>query len=161
MKTRCLISFMVVGALLLLCQPAIADDLDDLKAMHQKHIMATNAGDAETLFAIYHDQLVLFRPEDGVPKAIPNKGFKERAKQGYSKWLETHSVRTIYHKPDFKVIGNTGLVWGLVERTVVNKKSGITKKQYNKNSSVYVKSDGKWTLLHIHASSIPQAQTVD
>jgi len=151
---------MVVGALMLLCQPAIADDLDDLKATHQRWIMATNTGDAETMFAILDDQAVMIRPVDGFPKTFPNKEIKERAKQGYIKWLETHSARVHSHKPDYRVIGNTGLVWGLVERTEVNKKSGITQKSYSKNSCVYVKSDGKWTLLLLHASSLPQTQTL-
>jgi len=156
MKTRGLISFMVVGALMILCQPAMADDLDDLKATHQKYIMAENTGDVETIFAIFQDQAVLIRGTDGIPKTI----VKERAKKGYGKWRETHSVRHIEHKPDFRVIGNTGLVWGLVERTVVNKKSGIAQIFSSRSSCVYVKSDGKWTLVLIHASSNPQTQTL-
>ena len=160
MKTRCLISSIVVGALMLLCQPAIADDLDDLKAAVNKYTMAVNTGDGETQFAMFHDQFVLIRSIDGIPKTFPNKEIKERAKQGFIKWLETHSARMLFHKPDFRVIGNTGLVWGFVERTEVNKKSGITQKYYGKLSLVFVKSDGKWTLLLIHSSSLPQAQTL-
>jgi ketosteroid isomerase-like protein len=147
---------MLVGALMLLYQPAIADDLDDLKATHQKYIMAENTGDVETIFAIFQDQAVLIRGTDGIPKTI----VKERAKKGYGKWRETHSVRHIEHKPDFRVIGNTGLVWGLVERTVVDKKSGIAQIFSSRSSCVYVKSDGKWTLVLIHASSNPQTQTL-
>jgi len=147
---------MVVGAFMILCQPAIADDLDDLKATHQKYIMAENTGDVETIFACFQDQAVLIRGTDGIPKTI----VKERAKKGYGKWLETHSVRHIEYKPDFRVIGNTGLVWGLVERTVVNKKSGIAQIISCRSSYVYGKSDGKWTIVLIHASSTPQTQTV-
>jgi ketosteroid isomerase-like protein len=149
-----------VGALMLLCQPAIADDLDDLKATHQKFFMAANAGDVETMFAILDDKMVKVVNTDSFPKTFPNKEVKERIKQMYIKWYETHSVQVMWHKTDFRVIGNTGLVWGLAERTEVNKKSGIAQKYFNKNTSVYLKSDGKWTLVLIHASPIPQTQTL-
>ena len=121
MKTLSLISFIVVGALMLLCQPAIADDLDDLKATHQKFTMAVNTGDVETMFAMMDDNVVKLGPEDGIPHAIPNKEIKERVKQIFMKMFETHSMQYMWYKPDFRVIGNTGLVWGLVEQTVVNK----------------------------------------
>ena len=160
MKTRCLISFMVVGALMLLCQSAIADDLDDLKATFNKFQIASNTGDVETMFPILDDKVVRLGPDDGFPRAIPNKEIKERAKQAHIKWYETHIDRHVQHKPDFRVIGNTGLVWGLVERTVVNKKSGIAQIFSSRSSCVYVKSDGKWTLVLIHASSNPQTQTL-
>ena len=160
MKTRCLISFMVVGALMLLCQPAIADDLDDLKAAVNKYTMAINTGDVETQFAILDDKLVRLGSEDGIPHAIPNKEVKERIKQAYMKRSETHSTRLMRYKPDFRVIGNTGLVWGLVQRTRVNKKSGITRISTSKNSLTFVKSDGKWILVLIHSTPIPPTQTL-
>ena len=160
MKTRCFVSLILVAAFVLLSQPAIADDLADLKATHMKFTMAGNTGDVETMFALLDDTAVRLGARDGVPHAIPNKEIKERVKQGYIKWYETHSARAMWHKPDFRVIGNTGLVWGLVDWTIVNKKSGITQKLFLKCSYTYVKSDGKWILVLFHESSIPSTQTL-
>jgi len=151
---------MVVGALMLLCQPAIADDLDDLKATHQKMTMAINTGDVETMFAMMDDKVVKLGSNDGVPHAIPNKEVKERVKQIFMKMFETYSLQYMWYKPDYRVIGNTGLIWGLVESTLVNKKSGITRISHLKCSSTYVKSDGKWVLVLTHDSPIPPTQTL-
>ena len=48
MKTRWVISLMVLGAFVLISQPAIADDLADLKAAHMSWVKALNTGDVET-----------------------------------------------------------------------------------------------------------------
>ena len=55
MRTRCIISLLVVAAFMLLAQPAIADDLADLKATHQRYLKAQNTGDLETMFQIWQD----------------------------------------------------------------------------------------------------------
>jgi len=151
---------MVVGALMLLCQPAIADDLDDLKATHQKLIMAINTGDVETMFAMMDDKVVRLGSNDGVPHALQNKEFKEQIKHGYMKWFETHLTQHFWYKPDYRIIGNTGLVWGLLEWNVINKTSGLVQRSHLKGSCTYVKSDGKWILVLTHDSSIPPTQTL-
>jgi len=159
MKTRCFISLVALGAFMLLCQPAIADDLDDLKATVMKMSQAVNTGDVETLFACLDDNMAKFEPEDGIPHVL-NKDIKERVKQGFIKWYETHIYMGMWHKPEFRVIGNTGLVWGLVEVTVVNKNSGIAQKSFLKFSQTFVKSEGKWFCVFNHQSPIPSTLTL-
>ena len=159
MKTRCLVSLILVATFMLLSQPAIADDLDDLKATVMKMSQAVNTGDMETLFACVDDNMAKFAPEDGIPHVL-NKEIKERVKQALIKWSETHTQRGMWHKPEFRVIGNTGLVWGLMEVTVVNKKSGIAQKSFLKCSQTFVKSDGKWLCVFNHQSPIPSTLTL-
>jgi hypothetical protein len=125
-----------------------------------KFTMAFNTGDMETFFGLMDDNVTKFGPREGVPRAVPNKEIKERAKQANIKYHETHSFRSLSYKPDFRVIGNTGLVWELVERTIFNKKSGITQRLFLKCSYTYVKSDGKWIVVLYHESSIPSTQTL-
>ena len=74
--------------------------------------------------------------------------------------FETHIGQYMWYKPDFRVIGNTGLVWGLAEFTTVNKKSGIARRSHLKSSFTYVKSDGNWILVLIHDTPVPQTQTL-
>ena len=160
MKTRCLVSLILVATFVLLCQPAIADDLAELKATHMKMNKAINTGDVETFFDLTDDYTVMFGPDTGIPHALPGKEIKERVKQAFAKWYETHTNRTMWYKPDYRVIGNTGLVWGLVERTITNKQTGVTQKLFLKISLTYVKSDGKWISVLSHSSSIPTTQTL-
>jgi len=46
---------MVIAALVFLSQPAIADDLADLGAAHQRHDQAWSTGDLNTVFEIWQD----------------------------------------------------------------------------------------------------------
>lgn len=45
MRSRITIPLMVIAALVFISQPAIADDLADLKALHQRYMKAWNTGD--------------------------------------------------------------------------------------------------------------------
>ncbi len=47
--------FLVVLAALLPTQPAMAGDLADLKAVHQKYDKAWNEGNLDTVFEIWQD----------------------------------------------------------------------------------------------------------
>ena len=160
MKTRCVISLMVLGAFMLISQPAIADDLADLKATHMMLIKANNTGDMETVFESVDDRAVMFGATNGIPHVIRGKENKAFVKQLYVKFHETHVLILMWHKPDYRVIGNTGLVWGLIESTTISKNSGIRQKSYLKASETYVKSDGKWIWVLGHYTPIPSTQTI-
>jgi hypothetical protein len=54
-KSRFVIPLMVIAALVFLSQPAIADDLADLGAAHQRHDQAWSTGDLNTVFEIWQD----------------------------------------------------------------------------------------------------------
>ena len=160
MKSRCVVSLMVVAAFMLISQPAIADDLADLKATHIRLNKANNTGDMETQFQFVDDRAVMFGPRYGVPHVLRGKEHKAMVKQLYIKFRETHIYRAMWYKPDYRVIGNTGLVWGLIEETIISKTSGITQKYFLKASETYVKSDGKWIWVLGHYTPIPQTQTI-
>ena len=156
MKTRCVISLMVLAAFMLFSQPAIADDLADLKATHMRLIKAVNAGDFETMIGTMHDGRIIFAPWYAFPKVMTDK---ERAKKIYAKFFETHSLRVTWFKPDYRVVGNTGLIWAIVEMNVMSK-NGPTKRYFLKTSMVFVKSEGTWKLILNHYTPIPQTQTL-
>jgi hypothetical protein len=56
---------------------------------------------------------------------------------------------------DYKVIGNTGLVWGLTTATVMVKATGTGKRTFNKSTLVFVKTDGKWQAVMSHTTPLP------
>jgi hypothetical protein len=120
MKTRLVISLIILGAFILLPQAVLADDLADLKATHKMEQKAFTTGDLETGFGYFHEGMVYISPNRGFP-IVMNLA---RAKPHWIKWWETHAWRNRWYKVEYRVIGNTGLVWGVREVTVINKKSG-------------------------------------
>jgi uncharacterized protein (TIGR02246 family) len=151
MKSRFVIPLMVIAALVLLSQPAIADDLADLKATHQKYTKAWNTGDLETVFQIWQDGGIWLPANRGFPVVTSTA----IGKQMFAKWLETHVYMTNWYKIDYKIIGDTGLVWGLRATTAIVKTTGTGKREFMKTTYVYVKSEGTWKAFMHHDTPIP------
>ena len=146
MRTRCIIPILVAAAFLILAQPAIADDLADLKAAHQMFNKAWNTGDVETVFQIWQDGGIWVPITQGFPD-VTNSAI---GKQMFTKWFETHMYRMNWHKVDYRVIGDTGLVWGLRSGMVIVKATGTGKQYFMKSTVVFVKSEGKWQAVMSH-----------
>ena len=151
MKSRFSILLIVIAALVFLSQPAIADDLADLKATHQRFNNAWNIGDMDTFFEIWQDGGIWLPPNQGFPY-VTNSAM---GKQMFGKWQETHVARSQWYKADYRVIGDTGLVWGVTTNTIIVKATGRGKRTFNKETIVFVKSDGKWKGVMSHATPIP------
>jgi len=151
MKTRCIISLIVVAAFMILSQPAIADDLAELKATHQRFQKAWNTGDMKTVFEIWQDGAIWLSASQAFPMVTKSA----LGLQMFTKWLETHTFRQRWYKVDYRVIGNTGLVWGVTTTTVMSKTKGTGKTYFRKNSLVFVKSEGKWRTVMTHQTPIP------
>ena len=89
MKTRCIISLIVVAAFMILSQPAIADDLAELKATHQRFQKAWNTGDMITVFEIWQDGAIWLPTSQAFP-IVTNSAIGLKM---FTKWLETHTYR--------------------------------------------------------------------
>ena len=146
MKSRSVILIVVISALMLISQAAIADDLADLKAAHQGYIKAWNTGDLETVFQIWQDGGIWLPSNQAFP-IVTNSA---RGKQMFSQWLETHIYRSNWHKVDYKVIGDTGLVWGLRSSMSIVKATGNGKRFFMKTTLTFVRSEGKWKAVMHH-----------
>ena len=153
MKTRCSISLMAVAAFMLMSQPAIADDLADLKAAHMTLLKALNTGDVKTILEYWQEGMIWSPNECGFIWVTQ----KAQGIQMFTKFLETYTYRTRWYKADYRVIGNTGLVWGLRVITVRNKTTGIGRRTFLKTSIVFMKSEGKWAVVMHHDEPIPSA----
>jgi ketosteroid isomerase-like protein len=151
MRTNGIISLLVVAAFMILAQPAIADDLADLKATHQRYLKAWNTADLETVFEIWQDGGIWLPTSQAFP-VVTNS---ERGKAMFTKWLEAHIYMTSWHKVDYKVIGDTGLVWGLRTATEIVKATGTGKREFYKTTYVFVKSEGKWKAVMHHDTPLP------
>ena len=154
MKTRCLISLMVVAAIMIFSQPALADDLADLKAAHKKILRAVNTGDVQSMFEIWQEGAIYISTEFGFPMVTS----RARGIQVWSKLFEKYVIQSMWYKVDYRVIGNTGLAWGTRTLMVRNKATGVGKRSFVRTSQVWVKSEGKWGAVMEHNSPIPKAQ---
>jgi uncharacterized protein (TIGR02246 family) len=154
MKSRIFmpLTLMVIAAsMMFFSQVALADDLADLKATHQKLNNAWNTGDLDTFFEIWQDGGIWLPASQAFP-VVTNSAI---GKQMFGKWLETHFSRSQWYKVDYRVIGDTGLVWGVTTNTTFVKATGLGKRTFEKETLVFVKSDGKWKGVMSHSTPIP------
>ena len=151
MKSRFVIAIMVIAVLIFFSQAAIADDLADLKATHQRFNKAWNTGDLDTFFEIWQDGGIWLPASQAFPM-VTNSAM---GKQFFGKWLETHFSRSQWYKVDYRVIGDTGLVWGVTINDTIVKATGLGKRVFVKETIVFVKSDGKWKAVMSHETPIP------
>lgn len=137
---------------LLLLTPALghADDVDDLKASFEQWVQALNALDLNALSALEHEQIVSIGPS--APFPVDGKPAVQQGFQALFASLESLSVKPI--NPQFRVIGDTGLVWDLYAFTA-KPKDGPLKTSYGRATFVYTKTAGKWLLIERHLSWLP------
>ena len=150
MKYRIVIALIIVASFISFTQPAIADDLADLKATHQKFVNAWNTADMDTVFEIWQDGGIWVPSNQGFP-VVTNSAM---GKQMFSKWLETHFFNINWYKVDYRVIGDTGLVWGVTSTIAMVKNTGMGKRYFEKETVVFVKSNGKWKAVMSHSTPI-------
>jgi ketosteroid isomerase-like protein len=152
MKPRWVISLVLLGALILLPQAVLADDLADLKAAHQKMLKAVNAGNVQGIFEVWQEGAIWVPDDIGFPIVTSI----EEGTRMFTRFFASHIYRVIWYKVDYRVIGNTGLVWGLIGREVRNKTTGVGKRTFLKASLVFVKAEGKWGCVMEHITPIPK-----
>ena len=129
----------------------VADDLADLKAAHQNYITAINTGNAESSMDLWLEGGVFLQAS----RAFPTVVNIARGKKMWSRFFQTHILILTFYKPEYRVIGNTGLVWGHFEELIMNKEKGVGKRRSRKVSLTYVKIEGNWKIAIFHASPIP------
>lgn len=122
-----------------ICHPAIADDLADLKAAHQMFDKAWNTADVNGAFEYWQDGGI-WLPDNQAFPIVTNSALGIAM---FTKWLETHIFQYSWYKVDYRVVGNTGFVWGVRTRNVIVKATGTGKRTFVKTSLVFMKSKGK------------------
>jgi ketosteroid isomerase-like protein len=134
---------------LLISTPALAGDVDDLKATYEKAVKAYNAKDV-AWFATFDNKAVSFHPT--TPFAIDGDAQNKQAVKTFWSAMDSTVFSPVNTK--FRVIGNTGLVWG--HYAFANKpKDGGMRTTYGRFTTVCTKSDGKWVIVSSHYSAIP------
>ena len=139
MKSITAILFLVVFASLLFTQPAIADDLADLKAAHQRYDRAWNEGDLDTVFEIWLDGGIWLPPSQPFPVVTD----ASLGRQVLARWFQTHIHQYNGYKVEYRMIGDTGLVWGVTTTDIINNATGAGRRLIHKSFMVFVNTEGK------------------
>lgn len=129
---------------------ARGDEVDGLRTSFEYEIAAFNARDLETLMSNQHDHVVALNPASPTP--VDGKTARRQAYQ--TLFTTTESVTVTPKNPQFRVINNTGIVWG--EYTIAAKpKDKPLMTNSVRFTRTYVKSDGQWRLVLYHVSPLP------
>lgn len=133
----------------LLSTPALAADVDDLKATFEKAVKAYNSQD-DVFFTMVHDQSVIFNPS--APFAVDGKAAYLPTTK--SLWAATENVAFRPVNPQYRVIGTTGIAWGHYAISV-KLKDGPMETNFGRYTVIFAKTGGKWLAVASHYSPIP------
>jgi len=134
---------------LLVSTPALAADVDDLKATYEKAVTAYNNHD-DAFFGSVHDATAYYAPNS--PFAIKGKAAYQKSIKRVWGAMESTTFKPI--NPQFLVSGSTGVVWGHYA-LALKPKDGPMRTAFGRFTTTCAKSGGKWLVVSSHYSAIP------
>ncbi|MCP5120740.1 MAG: nuclear transport factor 2 family protein [bacterium] len=151
---RVILLVAVVCGLALAPRAVQAADIDDLKAAFQRYSDALNSRDANSVAEVSHPRMVVFSPSAAFARDFSDGGRAARRELMENTSTNWESFAQTPVNLEFRVIDNTGVVWGN-QTTVMKPKDGPRQIRHNRWTYTFVKSGGKWLLLSAHGSAIP------
>ena len=147
-----LIILTAILTLFFIPQLIFSSDLDEFKAVVEKYNQAFNSMDAETIAEMNYPGSVIIESDAPFPNVHPTP---EAFKEGLQNWFSTIESLNYFHiYPQFKVVGNTGVMWG-IGGGMIKRKDGSVETSYGRETHTWVKSGGKWRILTTHLSKFP------
>jgi len=142
-------------ALFMLIGPLKADDADELRVAFDSALEALNNKDLNTFVAAWHPQAVLFARNRTHPI--------DRSKMDHGVWRSsfedffsrTRGIGYDRESVEFRVIGDTGLAWGLT-RLSVDLRTEAGFQQNSRLTAVFAKVGGEWKITHWNDSPLPE-----
>ena len=148
----------IIVLFLLLCfsiTPAWADDREDLKNSFEEILERLNAKDLKGFLSGWHPDAVLMVYDYVFPVDRADAG-EEIWSQIFDDFLvSTESIRLIPVDVDFRVVGDTGIVWGTAQN-VTELKNGTRRVVNLRLSATFVKTGGRWLLLSWQSAIPPE-----
>ena len=139
-------------ALLLIPQLTFSSDLDEFKAAVEKHYQAYNSMDVDTIVEMEYPWTLMIESNVPFPQVYPTAEASREALQNWFSTLESLNFFSIDRQ--YKVVGNTGIVWGF-GGSRMKRKDGSVDIRYGRETHTWVKSGGKWRVLTTHLSKFP------
>ncbi len=152
--SRTLVFVLILGIMI---SPLSAGDVEDLKAAFDQALEYLSQKDLDAFLTIWHPEAVLFSRNQVHPT--------DRAKLDDRVWanlFEDFFARIIsagytQQAVEWRVIGDTGLVWGLT-RLAVDPRYQASFEQDTRLTAVFVKVDGEWLILLWNNAPLPEGQ---
>ena len=144
--------------LLLLCFPtatALAGDLEDLEGAFENILERLNAKDLKGFLRGWHPQAVLTVYDYVFPVDRADAGEEIWSQIFDDFFVSTESIRLTPIDVDFRVVGDTGIVWGTAQ-TITELKNGTREVVNLRLSATFVKTSGRWLLLSWQSSIPPE-----
>src|SRR5712691_9615798 len=120
-------------------------DLDDLQTAFEQVVAATNARNLDAFSALVHDEEVFFTPASPFP--VEGKAARQQFFRTVSAANESATITP--SKPQFRIIGTTGIVWSHFT-FAVKPKDGAMTTTFVRSTYTFAKSDGKWLMVAEH-----------
>jgi ketosteroid isomerase-like protein len=131
-----------------------ANDAESLKTAHEARLKAIETGNANFLVSAQHPEGVNFEGHNPFPSDESERSDDER-RRGWEAGFDRVERRSFHQiNPRYRVIGNTGIVWGHV-RITVDLKDGPPVTEYRRFTHAYVREGSEWKLVLYHSSAMP------
>ncbi len=149
---RIIVLFLLLGFSI---APAWADDLEDLENSFENILERLNAKDLKGFLSGWHPDAVLMVYDYVFPV--------DRADAGEEIWEQIFDdffvaalrIRLTPVDVDFRVVGDTGIVWGRAQ-TLTELKDGTREVVNLRVSATFVKTRGRWLLLSWQSAIPPE-----
>jgi len=137
--------------------PLSAGDVDDLKAAFDHALEYLSQKDLDAFLSVWHPEAVLFSRNRVYP--IDRSKLDDRIWANLFEDFFATIISAGYTRQavEWRVIGDTGIVWGLT-RFAVDARYQASFEQDTRLTAVFVKVDGEWLILHWNDSPLPEGQ---
>jgi uncharacterized protein (TIGR02246 family) len=135
---------------------AIASDEDDVLQVMENWCKASNTSDFKLFSSVYLNspETSQFHPTAGVPFLY--KGWDAIENNWKSTFTEpTGSVEISIHNPDVTMMGDDAAVVAYYELVTSTSDTGEETIEQHRITRVLQKIDGRWLIVHDHASNLP------
>ena len=148
----------IIVLLVLLCFPATpawADDLEDLENSFEEILERLNAKDLKGFLTGWHPDAVLMVYDYVFPVDRADAGGEIWEKIFDDFFVAAVRIRLTPIDVDFRVVGDTGIVWGRAQ-TLTRLKDGTSEIVNLRVSATFVKTEGRWLLLSWQSAVPPE-----
>lgn len=155
MSLNRIVAFVLILGIMI--SPLSAGDVDDLKAAFDQALEYLSQKDLDAFLSIWHPEAVLFSRNAIHP--IDRSKLEDRvwANQFEDFFARIISAGYTQQAVEWRVIGDTGLVWGLT-RFAVDPRYQASFEQDTRLTAVFVKVDGEWLILLWNNAPLPEGQ---
>jgi uncharacterized protein (TIGR02246 family) len=142
---------LLIIVLSLLPLNAVAQDTDELEAAFENVLGRLEARDLDGFLKLWHPEAVLFVRDTPFPVDCVEAG-KEVWREIFEDFFSANNRTDVVPVDvEYRVIGDTGLVWGHTQ-TIVEPKDAPRIVEYSRLTAVFVKTDAGWLVVNWHGS---------